>query len=414
MVDTSMGTQTDQIPVMMGSGAPPPAPGGVPIIQQTSPQLVQRAQIEAEVDGLAQEQARRAGIPRLQQQIEAQMQQQKATPHARLIKAAEQLREVPTTPLQPAEEAYVAPAVRQPTVRTSPYDQYHGPVAPGIRERGQVFTGGQSAASSELVPVPPKPKQPTLAQMSDSDKRGGPGGGGAGKKIRVASDEIVKPKAKAAPAQMSDSDKRGGPGGGGAGKKIRISEEVVKPSKRKTDEDKEEARPSKSRPKPSRAPVFPSKIKPSQAPEAAASGFKHVRPSKAPMALEDETGQQSFERKFVGKTQGKFVKSRRIPRVGPIVNVAAQPSQPQDGDHEMVPSRPWAAQGRQMLSSATANIREQARLRMAQVMAQLRSTVAATPTGQVMNLMLEQVRRRNRGNAKGFKGLGNNRRGPRR
>jgi hypothetical protein len=51
---------------------------------------------------------------------------------------------------------------------------------------------------------------------------------------------------------------------------------------------------------------------------------------------------------------------------------------------------------------------------MAQVMAQLRSTVAATPTGQVMNLMLEQVRRRNRGNAKGFKGLGNNRRGPRR
>ena len=170
----------------------------------------------------------------------------------------------------------------------------------------------------EIVPVPPKPKQP-LAQTNESDKRGGPGGGGAGKKIRVAAaEEIVKPKAKAAPAQMSDADKRGGPGGGGAGKKIRIAEEeLVKPSKRKTDEETE-ARPSKARPKPSKAPVFPSRIRPSQAPEPAASGFKHVRPSKAPMAIEDETGQQSFERKFVGvgKTQGKFVKTRRAPRVG--------------------------------------------------------------------------------------------------
>ena len=418
-VDRTIETQTDRDETpMMGSRVPPPAPAGVPIIRQTSPQLVEQARAQAEFDGLAQEQAKRAAIPRLQQQIETLMEQQKATPHAALIKAAEQLREVPTAPLQPAEDAYVAPAVRQPTVRASPYDQYHGPVAPGIRERGQIFTGGQ-AASSELVPVPPKPKQPTLAQMSDSDKRGGGGGGGAGKKIRIASEEIVKPKAKAAPAQMSDADKRGGPGGGGAGKKIRIAEEeLVKPSKRKPDAEKEEAPPLKTRPKPSRAPVFPSKIKPSKAPEPAASGFKHVpRPSKAPLAIEDETGQQSFERKFVGvgKTQGKFVKTRRAPRVGPVVNIAAQPSQPLDGDHEMVPSRPWVAQGRQMLSSGMADLREKARLRMAQVMAQLRSTVAATPTGQVMSLMLEQARRNRRGNAKGFKGLGNNRRGgPRR
>ena len=48
MVDRSMATQTDQIPVMMGSGAPSPAPAGAPIIQQASPQLVQRAQVEAE------------------------------------------------------------------------------------------------------------------------------------------------------------------------------------------------------------------------------------------------------------------------------------------------------------------------------------------------------------------------------
>ena len=77
MVDRSMATQTDQIPVMMGSGAPPPTPGGMPIIQQSSPQLVQRAQMEAELDGLAQEQARRAAYPALAQQIEAQIQQQK-------------------------------------------------------------------------------------------------------------------------------------------------------------------------------------------------------------------------------------------------------------------------------------------------------------------------------------------------
>ena len=133
------------------------------------------------------------------------------------------------------------------------------------------------------------------------------------------------------------------------------------------------------------------------------------------MAIEDETPVQNFERKFVkGKTQSKFVKARRIPRVGPIVNVAAQPTQALDGDHEMVPSRPWAAQGRQMLSSGMADLREKARLRMAQVIAQLRSTVAATPTGQVMSLMLQQARRNRRGNAKGFKGLGNNRREPRR
>ena len=214
---------------------------------------------------------------------------------------------------------------------------------------------------------------------------------------------------------MSDSDKRG-PGGGGGGtvKKKKIVE-VVKPPppKRKPQQEiEEEDEPKRDKKiKPSSAPVFPSKIRPSKAP---------TKPSRAPakpsMAIEDETPVQSFERKFVGvgKTQGKFVKTRRAPRVGPIVNIAAQPSQPLDGDHEMVPSRPWAAQGRQMLSSGMADLREKARLRMAQVMAQLRSTVAATPTGQVMSLMLQQARRNRRGNAKGFKGLGNNRREPRR
>jgi hypothetical protein len=194
MVDTSMGTQTDQIPVMMGSGAPP-APGGVPIIQQTSPQLVQRAQIEAEMDALAQEQAKRAAIPRLQQQIETLMSQQKATPHAQLIKAAEQLREVPTAPLQPAEEAYVAPPVRQPKVRASPYDQFVGPVAPSIRERGLALTTGGGgnqppptppsappitrASSAIVVPSHAKAKAAVAVHMNDSDKRG-PGGGGGG------------------------------------------------------------------------------------------------------------------------------------------------------------------------------------------------------------------------------------------
>ena len=98
------------------------------IIQQTSPQLVEQARAQAELDGLAQEQARRAAYPALAQQIEAQIQQSKATPHARLIEAATQLRPAPKAPLQPAEEAYVAPSVRPPKTRASPYDQFHGPV----------------------------------------------------------------------------------------------------------------------------------------------------------------------------------------------------------------------------------------------------------------------------------------------
>ena len=61
------------------------------------------------MDALAQEQARRAAIPKLQQQIETLMQEQENTPHQRLIKAATQLREAPTAPLQPAEEAMLRP-----------------------------------------------------------------------------------------------------------------------------------------------------------------------------------------------------------------------------------------------------------------------------------------------------------------
>ena len=374
-----MGTQTDgQIPVMMGSGPPPPGPSGAPIIQQTSPQLVQRARIEAEADGLAQEQARKAAIPRLQQQIEAQMQQQKATPHASLIKAAEQLRPVPKAPLQPAEEAYVAPSVRQPKTRASPYDQYHfHPVQPSIRDRAlALVTGGTQ-------PRPPPDAPP----------------------VSASSTIVPKPKATPKtekPVAMSDSDKRGGPGGGGTGKKKKISEEIVKPPpKRKTDEDDiEVAVPKKVKPS-SAPPVFPSKVRPSKAP---------VRPSQA-SAIEDETPSQSYNRKVVnvGRTQGKFVKSRRITRV----EIPSEPMQPpRDGDQEMVP-RPFAAQGRKMISSVASGLREQAMLRMSQVMAQLRSTVSSTPTGLIMNRMVEQLRR-NRGNVKGPKALGNRRGGLRR
>ena len=379
-MDTSMGTQTDgQIPVMMGSGPPPPGPGGAPIIQQTSPQLVQRARLEAEVDGLAQEQARKAAIPRLQQQIEAQMQQQKATPQQRLIEAATLLRPVPKAPLQPAEEAYVAPSVRQPKTRASPYDQFHGPVAPGIRDRGLALTAGGGTQ-----PRPPPDAPP------------------------VSASSTIVPKPKAAPktekpVAMTDSDKRGGPGGGGTGKKKKISEEIVKPPpKRKTDEDDiEVAVPKKVKPS-SAPPVFPSKVRPSKAP---------VRPSQA-SAIEDETPSQSYNRKVVnvGRTQGKFVKSRRITRVSIPTEQAAQP--PRDGDQEMVP-RPFAAQGRKMISSVASGLREQAMLRMSQVMAQLRSTVSSTPTGLIMNRMVEQLRR-NRGNVKGPKALGNRRGGLRR
>jgi hypothetical protein len=56
---------------------------------------------------------------------------------------------------------------------------------------------------------------------------------------------------------------------------------------------------------------------------------------------------------------------------------------------------------------------ERGRQRMAEVLAQLRSTAAATPTGLIMNRMLQQVRR-NRGGVKGAKSLGDRHRGPRR
>ena len=172
------------------------------------------------------------------------------------------------------------------------------------------------------------------------------------------------------------------------------------PPKRKTDEEIEEQ--PRRKVKPSSAPVFPSKVRPSKAP---------VRPSQA-SAIEDETPSQSYNRKVVnvGRTQGKFVKSRRITRVSIPTEQAAQP--PRDGDQEMVP-RPFAAQGRKMISSVASGLREQAMLRMSQVMAQLRSTVSSTPTGLIMNRMVEQLRR-NRGNVKGPKALGNRRGGLRR
>jgi len=381
---------------------PPPPPAGAAgatMIKQTSPQIVERARVTAELDGMAQEQARRGAIPVIQRQVEAQLERQMiSTPQRALIASAQQLRPVAQAPIQPAEEAYVAPPVRHPQMQFNPYDQQHGPVDPGIKARIQALAvvsqlrpppARSSASSQQIVPVPPKPKQPAMAPMSDSDKRGpGGGGGGVGKKIRVAADEIVvPPKAKpkaAAPISTSSSDKKG-PGGGG-GKKLRIVEEaIVKPSKRKTDEEEEEAPPSKSRPKPSSAPVFPSKIRPSKAP---------IKPSRA-LAIENDT----VERKYVGKTQGKFVKTRRA--------IPAQPAQSQEADHEFAPLA-LATRGSKLLSSVASSILPQAALRMRQVLAQLRSTAASTPTGLIMNRMLEQVRRR--GGVRGAKALSDRRR----
>jgi hypothetical protein len=195
---------------------------------------------------------------------------------------------------------------------------------------------------------------------------------------------------------MSESEKRGGPGGGGAGKKIRIG-----------GEEKRFAKPISAQPRKPKMQQYEEIL---DEPEPVTTKKQKRITEVAIVPAKRET-----ERKYVtSKTLGKFAKSK-VRRLGQVVEIPAAPIQPLDGDHEMVPRRQWAAQGRQLLSSAASaassrftDVREQSLLRMREVLNHLRGRVVATPTGLIMNRMLQQVRQR-RPNTRGNRALGDRR-----
>ena len=135
-------------------------------------------------------------------------------------------------------------------------------------------------------------------------------------------------------------------------KKKKIAEIVKPPPKRKPQEEDIEEAEMPKKVKPSSAPVYPSKIKPSKTP---------IKPSRAPVrpsrAIEDETGQQSFERKFV---KNKFIKPRTVPIPRSI------PSG--DADHEFMPQAlALATRGTKMIGSMASSLRQAAQEKMAGV-----------------------------------------------
>ena len=139
---------------MGGQGPPPPPPGASGIIApQASAAAVAERRREAEMDKLMQEQAQQAGVLRIVAERNRQLEQSISAP-ARLLQERMQQIFVPQAPVQPAEEAYVAPPVRHPPrVQATPSAQHHGPVQPGA------------------VTVPPVPRpQPTMIAASSSGR----------------------------------------------------------------------------------------------------------------------------------------------------------------------------------------------------------------------------------------------------
>ena len=122
------------IQVQMGTqGPPPPPPPGASgiIAPQASAAAVAERRREAEMDKLMQEQAQQAGVLRIVAERNRQLEQSISAP-ARLLQERMQQIFVPQAPVQPAEEAYVAPPVRHPPrAQANPYAQHHGPVQPG-------------------------------------------------------------------------------------------------------------------------------------------------------------------------------------------------------------------------------------------------------------------------------------------
>ena len=194
---------------------------------------------------------------------------------------------------------------------------------------------------------------------------------------------------------MSDSDKRGPGGGpGGTGKKKKIAEVVKPPPKRKPQEEELEVEQAK-KVKPSSAPVYPSKIRPSKTPAKPSR-----TPAKPSRAIEDETGGQTFERKFV---KNKFIKPRTVPIPRPI------PSAP-DADNEFMPQAlALANRGRKMIGSMAGSLRQAAQEKMAGVASSAAETgkkaFMSTATGQLMKQALSNISRRRR--VKGRIGLAN-------
>jgi len=183
-VGRGAGTQTEmeaeQIPV---GRQPPPPPAGAaaviqtsysaaaavapPLIQSPSPEIVEKARTEAELDAWAQEEAKRAAMPGLRRQISAILERERrSTPHQQMIAAAQQLREVPKAPAVKAEVAYVAPSVQVPTVTVEPFAQYHG-VAPTLKATIRSLQANQHA--------PPPASHPDSTPCPQTSNSGGNG-----------------------------------------------------------------------------------------------------------------------------------------------------------------------------------------------------------------------------------------------
>ena len=113
------------VPVMVSQGRPPaPMSGASGIIApQASAAAVAEMRREAEMDKLMQEQARQAGVIRIAEERNRQLEAQLSGP-MRLLQERMSQAFVPQTPVQRPEEAYVAPPVRHaPRVQTNPYAQ---------------------------------------------------------------------------------------------------------------------------------------------------------------------------------------------------------------------------------------------------------------------------------------------------
>lgn len=261
----------------MASQGPPPAPmsGAVGIIApQASAIAVAERRRAAEMDKLMQEQAQQAGVLRIVAERNRQLEAQVSGP-MRLLQERMQQVFVPQTPVQPPEEAYVAPPVRHPQrVQTNPYAQHHGPVEPGAVQIPAASSSRQPPPSSVAASSGGRPPPPA------------PGAGGKVAKTRTAS-----------PVAMRDTDKRVGgwverEGGGWKKKKQAPKAPVevpVEPAPKPITKRKE--------PEPTVVPATKSKIKP--------------RPA---LALKDEEPVETFARKYKEKTrttQGKFEKRRK-------------------------------------------------------------------------------------------------------
>ena len=243
---------------------------GIIAPQATAAAVAERRR-EAEMDKLMQEQAQQAGVLRIVTERNRQLEAQISGP-MRLLQELLQQVTGPQTPVQPPEEAYVAPAVRPPRVQTNPYAQHHGPVEPGAVQI--------PAASSSRQPPPSS----VAASSSGRPPPPGPPGGGKVAKTRTAS-----------PVAMRDTDKRVGgwenEGGGWKKKKPapKTAELPVEPAPKPITKRKE--------PEPTVVPPTKSKVKP--------------RPA---LALKDEEPAETFARKYKEKTRvthGKFEKRRK-------------------------------------------------------------------------------------------------------